>query len=500
MLLSENQAVVDALKKILEDYEYLEYDEEYSRNRDLLRVKVTDPNADRDISDAHDISRKLGQVTGRYFRSPGSAGSAPRNPDTDWEGFNIREYKKIAVNPDTGQSYPIELPAPEVVRQAILELEYPTEGIRVVTATENLAEKFQLSNEQKGAKNKSNLNVFRYDMVAPQFKWLLQKGKLKQPDGPRTPYFLAEPVAELRETPSQPEWTSVERTALDPDTGEEYQIILPATDVVKGALLDFDYPPSGIRIRDIAEVLADQFELTEEQSEAKGTYGLVWKRHVNIAANSLVNSEKLLRIRRGWITSPEQPDIEPSESDDSPFSDGDTPSPEVVIEKNYEKHLDRLKEELLQNIMDNSPEFFEELVLDLLVKMGYGRSGEDSEHTGGSGDGGIDGIIIEDPLGLDAVYVQAKQWDKGNVGRPDIDKFTGALIRTGASKGVFATTSGFTEGAQAAANEAAGPKIVLIDGKKLVQLMIDHDVGVSLGKPYQLKEVNLDYFAIDDDA
>ena len=92
---------------------------------------------------------------------------------------------KKAFNPDTGQSYPIELPAPGVFRQAILELEYPTEGIRVVTATERLAEKFQLSDEQKSAKNKSDLNVFRYDAVAPQFKRLLREGKLEQPNGPK---------------------------------------------------------------------------------------------------------------------------------------------------------------------------------------------------------------------------------------------------------------------------------------------------------------------------
>ena len=387
----------------------------------------------------------------------------------------------------------------EALRQAILELEYPSDGITVVDATEILAAKFQLSDEQKRAKNRSNLNVFRYNVVAPQFKRLLREGKLEQPNGPRTPYFRAESVTELRETSFQPEWPSVERTALNPDTGKEYQIILPATPIVKEALLDYDYPPSGIQITDIAEALSDQFELTEKQRESEGKYGLVWKRHVNIAANSLVNSGQLLRIRRGWIINPEQPDIESSESDESPFAGGDTPSPEVVIEQNYEKHQNRLKEELLRNIMDNPPEFFEEIVLNLLVKMGYGRSSEDIEHTGGSGDGGIDGIIIEDPLGLDAVYVQAKQWDKGNVGRPDIDKFTGALIRTGASKGVFATTSSFTEGAQAAANEGAGPKIVLIDGKKLMQLMINHDIGVSAGKFYQLKEVDMDYFVIDDD-
>ena len=313
MLLSENQAIVDRLKQILEDYEYLEYDEEYSRNQDFLKVKVTDPKPDRHISDAHSISKKLGQVTERYFLNPSSVGSGPRNPETDWVYFNIREYKRTAVNPDTGQHYIITPPEPEKVRQAILELDFPPDGIRVVHATEILAEKLQISDEDKRAKNRSDLNFFRYDVVAPQLKWLLQKGKLKQPDGPRTPYFLAETVVKLRETSFQPEWLSVERTALDPDTGEEYQITLPATRVVKQALLNFDYSPSGIRITDIAEALADQFELTEKQRGAKGKYGLVWKRHVNIAANSLVNLGQLLRIRRGWITNPEYLDLKPSD-------------------------------------------------------------------------------------------------------------------------------------------------------------------------------------------
>ena len=228
------------------------------------------------------------------------------------------KMNKKVINPGTGQSYLIKLPAPDVVRQAILELEYPADGIRVVDVTERLAEKLQISDEQKGAKNSSNLNVFRYDVVAPQFKRLLREGKLEQPDGPRTPYFLAVsdpdlPVTKFRETSSQPEWPSVERTALDPDTGEEYQITLPATHVVKQALLNFDYSPSGIHITDIAEALADQFALTEKQRAAKGKYGLVWKRHVNIAANSLVNSGQLLRTSRGWINTPEYLDMEPSD-------------------------------------------------------------------------------------------------------------------------------------------------------------------------------------------
>lgn len=528
MLLSEDQAVIDALKKILESegYEYLEYDEAYSRNQDLLSVKVTEAKPDRDIFDAHRISKELGQVTGRYFLSPAIIGSRRYNPNTDWESFNIREYKykKIAVNPDTGQHYQIDLPAPEIVSQAILALiyesEYSSDGIRVVDATERLAELFQLSDEQKHAKNRSNLNVFRYDVVAPQFKRLLREGELKQPKGPRTPYFLHVRIPEhvsdrlagrvhktffddhglpiLHESPRR-ECPSVERTALNPDTGAGYQIKLPATNVVKKALLDFDYPPSGIHITDIAEALADQFKLTKKQRKAKGKYGLLWKRHVNIAANSLVNSEKLLRIRVGWIINTEQPNIEPSESDDSPFADGDTPSPEVVMAQNYRKHQDRLKKELLQKIMDNPPEFFEELVVNLLVKMGYGHPRADAEVTGGSGDGGIDGIIYQDPLRLDAVYVQAKRFKDTKVSSSDIVNFTGALAAKGASKGVFITTSRFTKNAKTSANENPNFKIVLINGKKLVQLMIDHDVGVSLGDSYQLKEVDLDYFIIDDD-
>ena len=400
---------------------------------------------------------------------------------------------KKAVNPDTGQTYTIELPAPEDVRHAILELEYPAEGLRVVHATEILAEKFQLSNEQKGAKNKSDLNVFLYDVVAPQFKRLLREGELEQPKGPRTPYFLTESEAERRETESQPEWPSVEKTVLAPDTGEECQIKLPATRVVKDALLNFDYPPSGIHIRDIAEALADQFELTEEQREAEGKYGLVWKRHVNIAANSLVNSKRLLRIKRGWIINAEQPNIEPSESDESPFSHGDTLSPEVIVRQNYQEIQDRLKTELLQKIKDNPPDFFEALVLDLLVKMGYGDSRADTEVVGGSGDGGIDGIIKEDELGLNRIYVQAKRW-KNNVPVDHIRNFTGALESKGARNGIFITTSDFTKRAKEFVKKITSKQIILINGDQLAQFMINHNVGVLVVDAYEIKQIDSSYF------
>ena len=410
---------------------------------------------------------------------------------------------RTAVNPDTGQRYLVEMPEPELVRQAILELDFPADGITVKGAAHILAEQFEFSDEQKRARNTSNLNLFRHNIVSPQFKRLLEEGKLEQPGGSRTPYFFAGSSSEFRETPSESEYTSsvelVKRTAVKSDTGEEYPIKLPATPVVKQALLNFDYPASGIRIKDVAEALADQFALTDDQRNARGYYGLVWRRHVNIAAGTLVNSGQLLRIKIGWIIHPEQLDVDPSEADsDSPFSDGDTPSPEVAIEQNYRDHRNSLKAELLQKIIDNPPEFFEELVLDLLVKMGYGGSRADAEAVGRSGDGGIDGIIKQDQLGLDAIYVQAKRWGEGAVGSPDIYKFSGALTCQGASKGVFITTSNFSDPAKEAANESAGPKLILIDGDQLVQLMIDHNLGVSLGNFYQLKEVDMEYFSIDD--
>ncbi len=414
---------------------------------------------------------------------------------------------KKAVNPNTGQQHLIEMPAPEVVRQAILDLEYPDGGISVKDAAITLAEKFELSDEQKNAKNSSNLTVFRYDVVAPQFKRFLRENELKQPGGPRTRYFLAGSSSdasntELRESSLEYRETAdvekVKRIALKSDTGEEYEITLPATSAVKQALLDFDYPASGIEIRDVAEALADQFELTDQQREARYKYGFVWRRHVNIAANILVDSEKLFRIRRGWVTNPEYLDVETSGIDgDSPFSDGDTPPPEVGVAQNYREHRDRLKEELLQRIMDNPPDFFEKLVLDLLVEMGYGGSRADAEVVGRSGDGGIDGIIEEDKLGLDVIYVQAKR-QHNNISVHLIRDFTGALDHKGARKGIFITTSGFTQKTKKFVEELIPKKIILINGKQLVQLMIDHNVGVSSGDCYQLKEVKLDYFAIDD--
>lgn len=171
---------------------------------------------------------------------------------------------------------------------------------------------------------------------------------------------------------------------------------------------------------------------------------------------------------------------------------GTTPS--EALEKAYENLRDELADELLKKLKQVNPAFFERIVVELLVKMGYGGSRADAgKAIGRSGDGGIDGIIKEDKLGLDVVYIQAKRWDSNSVGRPDVIQFAGALQAQKANKGIFITTSRFTEDAR---NYVAqiGSKIVLIDGERLAQLMIDNDVGVSTISLYPVKKVDTDYF------
>nr|WP_283817518.1 restriction endonuclease [Herbaspirillum sp. C7C8] len=140
-----------------------------------------------------------------------------------------------------------------------------------------------------------------------------------------------------------------------------------------------------------------------------------------------------------------------------------------------------------------SPAFFERVVIDLLVAMGYGGSRQDAASAvGKSGDGGIDGIIKEDRLGLDVIYVQAKRWD-GTVGRPEIQKFAGALQGQRANKGVFITTSVFSKDAEDYANIISS-KIILLDGKQLAKFMVDHNVGVAQVGVYEIKKIDSDYF------
>jgi restriction system protein len=169
-------------------------------------------------------------------------------------------------------------------------------------------------------------------------------------------------------------------------------------------------------------------------------------------------------------------------------------TPQESIEFGYQKIRKELELELLNRVKSCSPDFFERLVVDLLVKMGYGGSRRDAGRAiGKSGDGGINGIIKEDKLGLDIVYIQAKRWDNTVVGRPEIQKFVGALHGQRARKGVFITTSRFSQEAREYVS-IIDSKIVLIDGQELAQLMIDNHVGVSTVSIYEIKKIDSDYF------
>lgn len=169
-------------------------------------------------------------------------------------------------------------------------------------------------------------------------------------------------------------------------------------------------------------------------------------------------------------------------------------TPEEIIANNYLKIRKNLGLELLSKVKTCTPLFFENLVVELLVKMGYGGTlKEAGKATRLTNDGGIDGIIKEDKLGLDIIYLQAKRWDTQSVGRPDIQSFVGALDGQRATKGVFITTSKFAETAVEYVKTIT-KKVILIDGEQLTNYMIDYGLGVSTFTSYDLKKIDIDYF------
>lgn len=174
-------------------------------------------------------------------------------------------------------------------------------------------------------------------------------------------------------------------------------------------------------------------------------------------------------------------------------------TPEEQIEKAFITIQSALRTELLQRILQNTPAFFEELIIDLLVKMDYGGSRPDAAaQLGRSGDGGVDGVINEDRLGLDRVYIQAKRYGEGNgVGRPEVQKFVGSLVGMGATKGVFVTTSKFSGEAIEYARHLT-QRVILIDGHKLTDLMIEHNVGVRLNRAVEFKQIDENFFDEED--
>lgn len=221
---------------------------------------------------------------------------------------------------------------------------------------------------------------------------------------------------------------------------------------------------------------------------------LLAERPEQIDLDTLMRYEEFRRFRQRTRSSSGEGDPAPtSVPQPTPF-----PIPETPEEQIRAAALEleaSLRSELLARIRGAEPRFFERLVVDLLVKMGYGSDlGGRAEAIGRSGDGGIDGMIDQDPLGLDRVYLQAKRYAEDNpVGSPAILQFSGALAQRGATRGVFITTSRFTEDARATAARLP-QRIVLIDGDELARLLIRHDVGVRIAQTIQVKKIDEDFF------
>jgi restriction system protein len=171
----------------------------------------------------------------------------------------------------------------------------------------------------------------------------------------------------------------------------------------------------------------------------------------------------------------------------------DEMTPDERIDGAVKELNDSVSSELLKIIKSRSPEVFEHLVLDVLQAMGYGTGEKAIDHRGGSHDGGIDGVISLDRLGLEKIYIQAKRWDSNTVGRPDLQQFYGALSERHATKGVFITTSNFSKSAVDFA-DGISDSIVLIDGDELTDLMLEHGVGVRSERTVQVVDINRDYF------
>lgn len=279
-----------------------------------------------------------------------------------------------------------------------------------------------------------------------------------------------------------------------------------------------------ISFKDAVAKASDEFELTEEERQVtipSGPEALI-KNRTGWAVTYMVKASLLHRPKRGFFTITDKgkealasnppainrkyleqfPEFiqflkkkkvtKSSETADSATS---AITPEERIGIAYGEITSEIESELISKILESSPEFFERVIVSLLISMGYGGSYEQAgEHLGKSGDGGVDGVINEDKLGLDLIYVQAKKYAPENsVGRPAIQAFAGSLLGFGATKGVFVTTSSFSKHAYDYASSVP-QRIILIDGEKLTSLMLENNVGVRVNRSIELKKIDEDFF------
>jgi len=295
---------------------------------------------------------------------------------------------------------------------------------------------------------------------------------------------------------------------------------IPDYQTIMLPLLKFIRDKKEHSLRETIDALADQFHLTAEERRELLPSGnqAIFNNRVGWARTYMKKAGLLKSTRRGYMCitdrglnvleqNPQKIDVTfllqfeefrefktfRREKSIEQVEEEQAETPEEVLESAYQNLRSDLANDLLKQIMASPPSLFENIVIDLLVKMGYGGSRKDAgEAIGKTGDEGIDGIIKEDPLGLDIIYIQAKKWDN-TVGRPEIQKFAGALQGKHARKGIFISTSNFSREARDFAS-SIDTKIILIDGGQLTQLMIDHNIGVSPSVTYETKKIDLDYF------
>lgn len=230
------------------------------------------------------------------------------------------------------------------------------------------------------------------------------------------------------------------------------------------------------------------------ESISRGEYQITDRGFKLLETEPVKIDKKLLSQYKEYRIFSNQEEKENDVKDNNVVEEDNYNTPEENIDRVYRKINDQLAEDLLEVILSKDGYYFERLVMDVLVKMGYGNFREDAkEVTKKSNDGGIDGIINQDKLGLDKIYVQAKKWKDGVVGRPELQKFVGALSERQATKGIFITTSDFTKDAKEYV-EKVSQNIVLINGTTLAKLMIECNVGVQVSYTYEIKKIDNDYF------
>ena len=274
-----------------------------------------------------------------------------------------------------------------------------------------------------------------------------------------------------------------------------------------------------LRVRDMVDEVSDVLHLTEDERNQKmenshktviyhrlgwtktyltkaglirsverGVYQITPQGENILSSHIRVDDDYLMQyeeVRQFVNRHNEQPENQTKPKESTPLEN---------IDQSIKMISSRVSDELLDMIISKDPAFFEKLVLDLLDKMGYAYDKESIISTDYSGDEGIDGIINEDQFGFNSIYIQAKKWNRSSVGRPEIQKFLGAVAGQGGTKGLFITTSTFTREAIDYAKKQLQVKLILVDGKTLTDLMMKYNLGVSVVQTYEIKQLDLDYF------